>query len=149
MLGNNSIFVLGGAFISHIASNVEVFPYTKLRRLDLSPNFASDWIEVAIGGDAPQGRRGATATLSHNGDKVILLGGASSDLQTVYDEIWTVDLNTLTWEKILADGTGYTETGPDGGVYIYDTVLNSRVTNFSPALGRSPGGNESASRASQ
>ncbi|WVO19034.1 uncharacterized protein IAS62_000310 [Cryptococcus decagattii] len=36
---------------------------------------------------------------------------------------------------------GYTETGPaDGGVYIYSTVLNSWVTNFSPALGRSPGG---------
>lgn len=106
MLRNNSILVLGGAFISHITSNVEVFPYTKLRRLDLSPNFASDWIEVAIGGDAPQGRRGATATLSHNRDKVILLGGASSNLQTVYDEIWTLDLNTLTWEKIVADGTG-------------------------------------------
>lgn len=25
-------------------------------------------------------------------------------------------------------------------MYIYDTVLNSWVTNFSPALGRSPGG---------
>lgn len=107
MLGNNSILVLSGAFISQITSNVEVFPYTKLHRLDLSrSNFASDWIEVAIGGDAPQGRRGATATLSHNGDKVMLLGGASSDLQAVYDEIWMLDLNTLTWEKIVADGTG-------------------------------------------
>lgn len=106
MLSNNSILVLGGAFISQTTSNIEVLPYTKLRRLDVSPNVASYWIEVAIGGDAPQGLRGATATLSHNGDKVILLGGASSNLQTVYDEIWTLDLNTLTWEKIVADGTG-------------------------------------------
>ncbi|KAE8538835.1 hypothetical protein D1P53_005200 [Cryptococcus gattii VGV] len=158
MLGNNSILVLGGAFISQITSNIEVFPYTKLYRLDLSLNFVSHWIEFAIGGDAPQGRRGATATLSHNGDKIILLGGASSDLQTVYDEIWTLDLNTLTWEKIVADGTGpdarfdhsaiavgdnqmvifggYTETGPaDGGVYIYNTVLNSWVTNFTLSAG--------------
>lgn len=35
-----------------------------------------------------------------------MLGGASSDLQTVYDEIWTLDLNTLTWEKVVDAGTG-------------------------------------------
>lgn len=106
LLGNDSILVLGGAFTSRITSNVEVFPYTSFRRLDLSSNSAPRWVEVVVTGDAPKGRRGATATLTHDGDKVILLGGASSDLQTVYDEIWTLDLNTLTWEKVVEAGTG-------------------------------------------
>ncbi|WVO12632.1 hypothetical protein L204_100237 [Cryptococcus depauperatus] len=155
LLSNGSLLVFGGAFTSQATSNVDVRPFTSIYRLDTAAASPS-WMEVGISGSAPEGRRGASAALNKDGTKVVLFGGASANLGNVYDDTWTLDVQSSTWEKTSTSGTGagarydfsavavgndqiiiyggYSSSGPaDTKLYIFNSATNAWAADFTVA----------------
>ena len=105
LLPNGTLVVLGGAYSSSETSNPTTLPFTTVYTMDTSAT-STGWTTSTIGGTTPSGRRGAGATLIDDGSKLLLFGGASSDLTTVYGDMWTLDLGNLGWTEEQASGTG-------------------------------------------
>lgn len=152
LLQNGTLVVLGGVYTSSETSNPTTLPLTTVYTMDTSIN-PMGWTTTTLGGIAPSGRRGAGAALVDDGSKLLIFGGASSDLSTAYDDIWTLDLGTLGWTEEQGSGTapsgrydhsvlgigsqqvlvlgGYGIAGPsDAGPFIYDAAASNWLSAF-------------------
>ncbi|ODN81603.1 hypothetical protein L202_02014 [Cryptococcus amylolentus CBS 6039] len=161
LLSNGTLLVFGGAYTSQATSNADVRSFNSIYRLDVSSDSPA-WDEITLSSDSlPTGRRGATAALSGDGKKVVLIGGASAGLGDVYGDVWVLDVDTLVWEQTSSvDGAGsrydhsavavgYSTSGPaDSTLYIFSTSTFSWVTEFS-ALSSSSSGSDSSSSSQQ
>ncbi|WVQ83111.1 hypothetical protein IAT38_005249 [Cryptococcus sp. DSM 104549] len=152
LLPNGTLVVFGGAFTSTSTGNAELQAYSTLYKLDTTSRQPS-WVELNISGEAPQRRRGATAVLSKDGKKAVVLGGASAGLGEAYGDVWALDMDTAVWTQVTGseDGAGprfdhtavavggdqvvvfggFTATGPaDSQVYIFNTASMMWVADF-------------------
>jgi galactose oxidase-like protein len=62
------------------------------------------WARVGVDGDGPPPREDHTWTVAEDGRTAWLFGGR--DGGTVYDDVWSFDLDTETWSREAIDGPG-------------------------------------------
>ncbi|WWD18514.1 hypothetical protein CI109_102967 [Kwoniella shandongensis] len=152
LLPNGTLLALGGAYTSPTTGSAALQPYSKIYSLDTTSTTPS-WTEVSVSGTAPQGRRGAGSTLSEDGSKAFMYGGANAGLGQVFGDGWELDLGNCSWKQVASEGAGarfdhsvvavggdqvvvfggYADGEPaDAGVHIWNSGSNSWVSSFTP-----------------
>ncbi|KAK8858623.1 hypothetical protein IAR55_002852 [Kwoniella newhampshirensis] len=155
VLSNGTLLALGGAYTSPTTGSAALQPYSKIYSIDMTATTPS-WIEISISGSVPGGRRGAAATLSGDGSKAFLFGGANAGLNQAYGDGWEFNLGDCTWKQVTSGGQGagprfdhsavpvggdqvvvfggYGDGQPaDSKVHIWNSASNSWVSSFTPA----------------
>lgn len=100
LLDNGTLMVIGGVD----AESQSLIPLNTVHVFDTTSN-QSQWKSVDVPGDAPGGRRGASATLI-DGNNVLLFGGANENLTTVFGDAWVFNPETLHWNMVMNDESG-------------------------------------------
>ncbi|OCF37213.1 hypothetical protein I316_01120 [Kwoniella heveanensis BCC8398] len=159
LLPNGTLLAMGGAFTSPATGTSVLQPYSTIYSLDTTAN-APLWEERSMVGKVPEGRRGATMSLSDDGSKAFLFGGADAALGQVYGDGWEFDLSNSQWKQTTS-GTqgagprydhiampiggdqvavfgGYADGQPaDSKLHLWDTKTQAWLDNFNPAAATS------------
>ena len=63
---------------------------------------AATWARLQVDGDGPPAREDHTWTVAEDGRTAYLFGGR--DAGTVFDDLWSFDLETKRWKRVIVDG---------------------------------------------
>ena len=111
------IWLMGG---NTSASGGSYFPQNDVWSFDIA---SGTWTEHTISGDAPEPRLFHTGIVDASRDQLVITGGSDDSAFTgvvfYYDDVWALDLDSLTWSEIHDGGSD----APDGrfwGRWVHD-----------------------------
>ncbi|KAF9928252.1 hypothetical protein FBU30_002519 [Linnemannia zychae] len=151
----NKIYIFGG--FSSVASSPRTYQsFQILPWLDISTSPPTIGTQFTLG-TVPPPRQDHCSVLTSS-KKVIIYGGYDSNTKTSFDDVWSLDLVTLTWQRIVTVNPTLPRSGHNcnivganmivfGGrasnvgysdVQVYDVMLSSWMTSFTPKEDTTP-----------